>query len=174
MKKKFYKKGMFWFWIIVAIIAIGVLGNSGNKPAPASVSEKSPSPTIVSTSTPTPSPTPIKRKSGIIPDKFEEAVRTAISSINSKDTGMGALQVEVEVTGATAYVKVYFTDLSVWSKSNDTYKKEFINTLGNGMDTIATQNTYSKEDTVGVNTKLFSPSNLELGERTLFGNVKLK
>lgn len=182
MKKVFYKR--WWFWLIIVILIMGSWGRGCDNstttdtntasPSPTFVSTTTPSPTPSPTPTPTPSPTPVKEKSGIIPDKFETAVRTAIAAINSKNTGMGVLQVEVDVTGATAHVKVYFTDLSIWSKSNDTYKKEFINTLGNGMDTIATENTYSKEDTVGVNTKLYSPSKLELGERTVFGSVKLK
>ena len=67
-----------------------------------------------------------------------------------------------------------FADLDTWTMSNDIERKEFINILGKSMDTIAANNVYSSNDMVGVNTKLYSPSGLELGERTVFGKVKLK
>ena len=157
----------WWFWAIVIVVLASIGGASGKENAPV-VAE--PPMVTVAVTTPTVAP----QKVGINEETFKPAVAKFFKDINAKKTGIGKLTAKVEVSGATAIVKVTFADLDTWTMSNDIERKEFINILGKSMDTIAANNVYSSNDMVGVNTKLYSPSGLELGERTVFGKVKLK
>jgi|GEM_PF-4391505 len=115
----------------------------------------------------------VDEKSGIIVDQFEAAVNEYINNVNAEDTGVGALGVEIITQGTTAIVKLSFSDLTAWSYSTDIDKKELINVFGKNMNNLAANNVYSSKDVIGVNTIFYSPSGLQLGEYTIFGNAKI-
>jgi len=107
---------------------------------------------------------------GIDPDKFNDMVKEKLSVIN-KDGVISKFS--TSVYGTTATVKLYLSHLSSWEIS-DTQRKEFMNTMGNFMDSVASLAAYPGTKTIGTNTILYSPGGLELAERTILGNVKLK
>ena len=89
------------------------------------------------------------------------AIATVKPSVDSSDPSFGS----VELT---------LSNIQFWSNSDDTSRKEFINSMGNLMDSDAVKSEYSGTKTVGVTTTIYSPSGLELGERTATGDVVLK
>lgn len=114
-------------------------------------------------------------KTGINADGFIAAVNSFANTFNSQDTGVSITPTKIDVsdTGITATVKLALGDLTAWSVSDDTSKKEFINTVGQTINTMAVANCYDTKSTVGASVILVSPSGLELGEYTVWGNVKL-
>lgn len=111
------------------------------------------------------------QKTGIDAAKFDKEVQSKIAEI---DTDRLIGKIETDVYGSVGHVKLYFTSISSWENTTDTGKKEFLNTFGEMMDTIASNAVYPNTESIGISTQVFSPSGLELGERTVFGNVKLK
>jgi len=109
-------------------------------------------------------------KTGIDENKFNEMVKEKLSEI---DQGGVISGYQVTVYDALAMVTLYLSDLSYWEIS-DTEKKEFMNVMGNLMDSIAVITAYPGAETIATSTVLRSPSGLELAERTIWGNVKLK
>jgi hypothetical protein len=115
----------------------------------------------------------VEEKRGIIVEQFNSGVDEYFNIINSADTGAGDMGFSVTTQGSSAFVKVIFYDLSLWSNSTNMDKKELINSLGQNLNIIAAKNVYSEKDIVDVTVKIYSPSGLEMGEYTAFGNVKL-
>jgi hypothetical protein len=173
VKKPFYKK--WWVWVCAIVVVICII-SGGSKPSDTKASvSASPSalPSAVASPSPSPTPSASKSPSGIKSEEFTAAINNFIDTFNGKDTGIGDISVKVTVSGSTALVDFYFSDLTAWSNSNETDRKELINTLGNSMDSAAAHNAYSTKDTVGVTTTLFSPSGLKLASRSVYGTVKL-
>ena len=110
-------------------------------------------------------------KVGINPDTFHKTVMEKIKAINTNNL-IG--KIETEVYGSTGFVKLYLADLSSWSYTSDVEKKEFMNTFGNLMDSIASGTVYPGTESIATSTILYSPGEMELAERTIWGNVKLK
>lgn len=115
----------------------------------------------------------VEEERGIIVDQFNSGVDEYFNIINSADTGAGDMGFSVTTQGSSAFVKVIFYDLDLWSNSTNIDKKELINSLGQNLNIIAAKNVYSEKDIVDVTVKIYSPSGLEMGEYTAFGNVKL-
>lgn len=110
---------------------------------------------------------------GIKEAEFTAAVNDYANTFNAQDTGVSFIPYEIRVSNTVATVNFYLGDLTSWSVSDDTSKKEFINILGQTVNSMAVANSYPGE-TVGATVILSSPSGMELGEYTIWGNVKLK
>jgi len=119
----------------------------------------------------TTTPVTEKQKNGIDPDKFDVMAKEKLDEIN-KDNVIS--KYNTTVYGTTASVKLYLSDLSFWDAVSDTQKKEFMNNMGNLMDGIASVTAYPGTKTISTSTTLYSPGGMELAERTVFGNIKLK
>jgi len=114
-------------------------------------------------------------QTGLMPDQFTAGVNDYINTLNAKEVS-APLTVEVEINefdSSLATVNIYFTDLTAWSTSSDTDKRELGNIFGKSMSSIGTANAYPNTQSIGVATKIYSPSGLELCEYTILGNVKL-
>lgn len=129
---------------------------------------------LVSPSAPTNtsnSPAVTKQKTGIDAVAFDKMVREKLNEINNDGL---VSRVETTVYGETGTVKMHLADLVSWSVSPDVEKKEFVNTMGKLMDAIASITALPGTETIAVSTRIYSPSGLELAERTIWGDVKLK
>lgn len=115
-------------------------------------------------------------KTGINAEAFTSSVNSFAAAFNEQDAGLAIYPEKINVTdtGITATVDFALSDLSAWSVSDDTSKKEFINTIGQTINTMAVANCYDNKSTVGATVVLTSPSGLKLGEYTIWGNVKLE
>ena len=180
MKKGFYKK--WWVWVISIFAVTFICAGMPDTIIPtALVSVANPTTietmeTAIETSkaalTPmrTATPTP-KLKTAIDPDVFDKKVKEKIAEIDESDL-IG--KIETQVISATGFVKLYFNELSSWANMSDVERKEFINSMGTLMDSIASVSVYPGTKTIATSTTIYSPNGLELGERTVWGNTKLK
>jgi len=112
-------------------------------------------------------------QTGIKETEFIAAVNDFANNFNAQDSGVSFIPNDIRVSGTVATVTLYLGDLMSWSVSDETSKKEFINVIGQTVNTMAVANSYPG-DTVGATVILCSPSGMELGEYTIWGNVKLK
>ncbi|TYC86369.1 hypothetical protein FXB42_06690 [Acetobacterium wieringae] len=112
-------------------------------------------------------------QSGIKETEFIAAVNDFANNFNAQDSGVSFIPNDIRVAGTVATVTLYLGDLMSWSVSDETSKKEFINVIGQTVNTMAVANSYPGE-TVGASVIICSPSGMELGEYTIWGNVKLK
>ena len=85
-------------------------------------------------------------------------------------------RIETDVHDNVITVNFYLSDTSFWTDAADIDKKEFIKNVGDMMEAIALdcRSEESKNATIGVSTVFYSPSEFELGERTIYGKVVLK
>lgn len=170
-ERTFYKK--WWFWVIVVFVGLSaIFGDYEDTPTKSSTN------TSVSdqrqTGTQVPTQNPVKEEKapdGIKPQEFENALKSAIKEI---DTNGIIGRIEVTVTGGSAFVKMYLSNIAYWDASTETGQKEFINGMGTLANNIAASNIYEGTKTVGAEVKIYTPGGVELGTYTLFGNVKLK
>lgn len=153
--KKISKKTVI---IIASIFVIGLVGSLIPSDEPAPEPEKA--------------KTEVAKPTGINQSLFVKNVNDAITSFNEQDNGF-TFSYKVQVSGMSATVDLTFSDMIVWSYSNEADRKEFINIMGNSMTEIASRSLHNIGDTHGTTTRFYSPSGMLLGERTLFGKVKL-
>ena len=168
MQGPIYKQKWFIPAAVAAVVVFGVmLAVFGDYPeeVSATVSTGTSSTDQVSINAEEPS-----EDAGIDAAKFEHFVQASIDGIN-EDGVIGKIEV-TDVLSNTAFVKLYLSDVSYWSQANETEQKEFVNSMGILMDNCAVSAAIG-DITVGAETTICSPSGLELGQRTIFGNVKI-
>lgn len=116
--------------------------------------------------------TTVATKTGIDPAAFDKMVKEKVDLIDEHGL-IGEVETNISFDNIGT-VKLYLSDLSEWSYMADVKKKEFINVVGDVMEKIAGVNTLPGTESIAVSTEIYSPSGLLLGERTVWGNVKLK
>jgi len=155
-----------YLWVNIIVISIGLLVFSKlatPTPTPDSTNES-----IDTDTQANPESTQI---TGIIGAEFNKKAYSQIKAINIDDM---FARIESEVRGDFAYVKLHLSSISGSVSTSDTSKKELLNSIGGLLDSIASSNVYPDTGAIGVSIKIISPSGLELAERTVWGNIKLK
>jgi len=163
---------LFWFGSIVG----GGSKPSANQEQPSTQTQTQAETTTENTDTKAEPVAQTETKTGINAEAFISAVNSFADTFNSQESGVTITPKKIDVsdTGTTATVNFYLGDLAAWSVSDDTSKKEFINTVGQTLNSMAAANCYDSKSTVGATVILSSPSGLKLGEYTIWGNVKLE